>query len=152
MERLEALPKVQAGFERRLAEVWPEQWSAPTPCDEWTVRDLVNHVVVGARMYKAMLEGCSRETARIWRARGVRPHRVELFKVSTDPAFEAKLVDVVGLYLDPPQRAVVFCVDEKTQVQALDRTQPSLPMTPRRAKTMSTCAGAGRGTRWCATS
>jgi transposase len=82
--------------------------------------------------------GIGKDTvARIWRARGIRPHRVERFKVSTDPAFEEKLVDVVGLYLDPPQRAVVFCVDEKTQVQALDRTQPSLPMTPGRSQTMT---------------
>jgi transposase len=82
--------------------------------------------------------GIGKDTvARIWRARGIRPHRVETFKVSTDPAFEEKLTDVVGLYLDPPERAVVFCVDEKTQVQALDRTQPSLPLTPGRAATMT---------------
>ena len=82
--------------------------------------------------------GIGKDTvARIWRARGIRPHRVSSFKVSTDPAFEEKLTDVVGLYLDPPKRAVVFCVDEKTQVQALDRTQPSLPLTPGRAATMT---------------
>jgi transposase len=82
--------------------------------------------------------GIGKDTvARIWRARGIRPHRVERFKVSTDPAFEDKLVDVVALYLDPPERAVVFCVDEKTQVQALDRTQPSLPLVPGRAATMT---------------
>jgi len=82
--------------------------------------------------------GIGKDTvARIWRARGIRPHRVERFKVSTDPNFEAKLTDIVGLYLDPPKRAVVFCVDEKTQVQALDRTQPSLPLTPGRAATMT---------------
>jgi transposase len=82
--------------------------------------------------------GIGKDTvARIWRARGIRPHCVETFKVSTDPAFEDKLTDIVGLYLDPPKRAVVFCVDEKTQVQALDRTQPSLPMTPGRAATMT---------------
>ena len=71
--------------------------------------------------------------ARIWRARKLRPWRVDTFKLSNDPRFEAKLVDVVGLYLDPPERAVVFSFDEKTQVQALDRTQPSLPMKPGRA-------------------
>jgi transposase len=82
--------------------------------------------------------GIGKDTvARIWRARGIRPHRVESFKVSTDPDFEEKLTDVVGLYLDPPKRAVVFCVDEKTQVQALDRTQPSLPLVPGRAATMT---------------
>ena len=82
--------------------------------------------------------GIGKDTvARIWRARGIRPHRVSAFKVSTDPAFEERLTDVVGLYLDPPERAVVFCVDEKTQVQALDRTQPSLPLVPGRAATMT---------------
>lgn len=82
--------------------------------------------------------GIGKDTvARIWRARGIRPHRVKYFKVSTDPEFESKLTDIVGLYLDPPKRAVVFCVDEKTQVQALDRTQPSLPLKPGRAGTMT---------------
>ncbi|MDN5929986.1 MAG: IS630 family transposase [Pseudonocardia sp.] len=74
---------------------------------------------------------------RIWSARGLKPHRVETFKLSNDPQFEGKLVDVVGLYLNPPENAVVLCVDEKSQVQALDRTQPSLPMKPGRAGTMT---------------
>ena len=56
------------------------------------------------------------------------PHRVETFKVSNDPQFEDKLIDVVGLYLNPPEKAIVLCMDEKSQIQALDRTQPSLPM------------------------
>jgi len=75
--------------------------------------------------------------ARIWRAHGVKPHRVESFKVSTDPEFVAKLRDVVGLYVDPPKRAVVFSVDEKSQIQALNRTQPGLPMKKGRAGTMT---------------
>jgi transposase len=66
-----------------------------------------------------------------------RPWRYDTFKLSTDPDFEAKLVDIVGLYLDPPERAAVFCFDENTQVQALDRTQPSLPLRPGRAGTMT---------------
>jgi transposase len=70
--------------------------------------------------------------ARIWRDHNLKPWRVEVFKVSNDPHFEDKLVDVVGLYMNPPERAAVFCFDEKTQVQALDRTQPSLPMRPGR--------------------
>jgi len=74
---------------------------------------------------------------RIWHARGLKPHLVETFKLSNDPAFEEKLADVVGLYLDPPERAVVLCMDEKSQVQALDRTQPSLPMKKGRAGTMT---------------
>ena len=68
---------------------------------------------------------------------GLRPWRVETFKLSNDPRFEAKLVDVVGLYLDPPESAVVLCVDEKSQCQALERSQPSLPMTRGRAATMT---------------
>jgi len=67
---------------------------------------------------------------RIWRSAGLKPHRVETFKWSTDPALEAKVRDVVGLYLAPPERAIVLSVDEKTQIQALDRTQPLLPLRP----------------------
>jgi transposase len=74
---------------------------------------------------------------RIWSARGLKPHRVETFKLSRDPLFEEKLVDVVGLYLNPPEKAIVLCMDEKSQIQALDRTQPSLPMKPGRAGTMT---------------
>ena len=74
---------------------------------------------------------------RIWSARGLAPHRVETFKLSNDPRFEEKLVDVVGLYLNPPENAIVLCMDEKSQIQALDRTQPSLPIKPGRAGTMT---------------
>ena len=74
---------------------------------------------------------------RIWSARGLQPHRVETFKLSNDPRFEEKLVDVVGLYLNPPENAIVLCMDEKSQIQALDRTQPSLPIKPGRAGTMT---------------
>jgi len=74
---------------------------------------------------------------RIWDAAGLQPHRVETFKVSTDKRFLEKLTDVVGLYLNPPDRAVVLCVDEKSQIQALDRTQPSLPLKRGRAGTMT---------------
>lgn len=74
---------------------------------------------------------------RIWDAHGLKPHRVETFKLSTDPHFIEKLTDVVGVYLNPPDKAVVLCVDEKSQIQALDRTQPSLPMKPGRAGTLT---------------
>jgi transposase len=74
---------------------------------------------------------------RIWRAHGLQPHRVRQFKLSNDPAFVDKLRDVVGLYLDPPAHAVVLSVDEKSQIQALDRTQPGLPMKKGRAGTMT---------------
>jgi transposase len=67
---------------------------------------------------------------RIWRSTGLKPHRTETFKFSRDPALEAKVRDVVGLYLAPPERAIVLSLDEKTQIQALDRTQPMLPMKP----------------------
>ncbi len=75
--------------------------------------------------------------ARIWRAHGLQPHRVRRFKVSRDPRFAEKLREVVGLYLHPPDKAVVLCVDEKSQIQALDRTQPGLPLTKGRCGTMS---------------
>ncbi|WP_338821945.1 IS630 family transposase [Bradyrhizobium septentrionale] len=67
---------------------------------------------------------------RIWRAFGLQPHRLETFKLSTDPDFVAKVRDIVGLYVTPPERAIVLCVDEKSQIQALDRNQPMLPMRP----------------------
>src|SRR5437868_1012942 len=70
---------------------------------------------------------------RIWRAFGLQPHRMETFKLSTDPNFVAKVRDVVGLYVSPPEHAIVLCVDEKSQIQALDRSQPMLPMRPGQA-------------------
>jgi len=74
---------------------------------------------------------------RIWRAFGVQPHRSETFKLSTDPLFVEKARDIVGLYLAPPERAMVLCVDEKSQIQALDRSQPLLPMRPGQAERRS---------------
>jgi transposase len=74
---------------------------------------------------------------RIWRAHGLQPHRYRRFKLSTDPNFVAKLKDVVGLYVDPPAHAIVLSLDEKSQIQALDRTQPGLPMKKGRAGTMT---------------
>jgi transposase len=74
---------------------------------------------------------------RIWRAHGLKPHRVESFKISNDPAFAEKLEDIVGLYLNPPEHALVLCVDEKSQIQALDRTQPGLPLKRGRGATMT---------------
>ena len=74
---------------------------------------------------------------RIWRAHGLRPHQVRSFKLSTDPNFATKIEDIVGLYVDPPAHAVVLSIDEKSQTQALDRTQPGLPMKKGRAGTMT---------------
>jgi transposase len=79
----------------------------------------------------------SASVQRIWSARGLKPHLVTTFKLSHDRHFEEKLIDVVGLYLNPPDQAVVLCMDEKSQIQALDRTQPSLPMKKGRAGTMT---------------
>jgi len=92
----------------------------------WTTRSLAERFGIGKDT-----------VARIWRDHHLKPWKVDTFKVSNDPDFEAKLVDVVGLYMNPPERAAVFCFDEKTQCQALDRTQPSLPMRPGRAGTMT---------------
>ena len=74
---------------------------------------------------------------RIWREAGLKPHRIDTFKVSNDPQFEEKIADVVGLYMNPPDKAMVLCIDEKSQIQALDRTQPGLPMKRGRAQTMT---------------
>ena len=73
----------------------------------------------------------------MWREAGLKPHLTVNYKVSNDPDFEEKLHDVVGLYLSPPENAVVFCVDEKSSIQALDRTQPGLPMKPGRCGTLT---------------
>jgi transposase len=77
------------------------------------------------------------QVSRIWAAHRLKPHRVRYFKLSTDPGFVDKLRDVVGLYVAPPERAIVFCFDEKSQIQALDRTQPGLPLKKGRAGTMT---------------
>jgi transposase len=87
-------------------------------------------------MAKAMRISAS-SVGRIWREAGLKPHRLDTFKVSNDPQFEAKVIDVVGLYMNPPDKAMVLCVDEKSQIQALDRTQPGLPMKKARAATMT---------------
>jgi transposase len=84
-----------------------------------------------SRRSMAERSGLSKSTiGRIWRDFGLKPHRVDTFKLSTDPLFVEKVYDVVGLYVNPPESAVVLCVDEKSQVQALDRSQPVLPMMP----------------------
>ena len=86
----------------------------------------------------AKAQGVSPATVqRIWSARGLKPHQLKTFKLSNDKRFEGKLVDVVGLYLNPPEQAIVLCLDEKSQIQALGRSQPSLPMKKGRAATMT---------------
>jgi hypothetical protein len=88
-----------------------------------------------------------RSVQRVWAAHGLKPHRVRTFKLSNDPKFAAKVQDVVGLHVDPPEHALVLSLDEKSQIQALDRTQPGLPMKKGRCGTMThaTSATARRG-------
>ena len=100
--------------------------SKPKGLTHWSVRTMAKHVGVSPATVQ-----------RIWSARGLKPHLVKSFKLSGDPRFEEKLIDVVGLYLNPPENAIVLCMDEKSSVQALDRTQPSLPMVKGRAATMT---------------
>lgn len=100
------------------------QHEKPSGATHWSCRSMARAVGVSPATVQ-----------RIWSGRGLKPHLVKTFKLSNDPAFEEKLIDVVGLYLNPPENAVVLCMDEKTSIQALDRTQPSLPMTKGRAGT-----------------
>ena len=93
--------------------------TTPDGATHWSCRTMAKRVGVS-----------SATVQRIWSDLGLQPHRVDTFKVSNDPKFEEKLVDVVGLYVNPPGKAIVLCMDEKSQIQALDRTQASLPMTP----------------------
>jgi transposase len=91
----------------------------PPDATHWSVRTLARHLGVSRTIIHE-----------VWRKYDVQPHRVERFKLSNDPRFEEKVRDVVGLYLNPPDRALVLCVDEKSQIQALDRTAPILPLRP----------------------
>ena len=120
------------GTSRRLADRDVERVlaltleSTPADATHWSTRSLAKRT------------GLSRASIhRIWRAFSLAPHRSESFKLSRDPLFIDKVRDIVGLYLDPPDRALVLCVDEKSQIQALDRTQPGLPMKKGRVATMT---------------
>ncbi len=98
----------------------------PAGATHWSTRTLAEHLGTNATA-----------VARIWRDHGLKPHRVKTFKLSNDPHFIEKLEDIVGLYLDPPEHALVLSCDEKTQIQALDRTQPGLPLKRGRDATMT---------------
>src|ERR1700734_502537 len=125
-QRLEGLfDEPRPGTPRKVSDDQVEQVviqtleSTPRGQTHWSTREL------------AKATGLSRMTiSRIWHAFGLQPHRVETFKLSPDPLLIEKVRDIVGLYLNPPDHALVFCVDEKSQIQALDRTQPMLPMRP----------------------
>ena len=123
------LDEPRPGTPRRTADADVERVvsmtleTTPTDATHWSTRSM------------ARRSGLSHSTInRIWRAFGLQPHRTDTFKLSSDPLFIEKVRDIVGLYLNPPDRALVLCVDEKTQIQALDRTRPLLPMRPGQAE------------------
>jgi transposase len=117
-------PQARDDLVRRILEMTTQQ--KPANATHWSTRTLAEAL------------GTNRSLVhRVWRAHGLKPHLSRTFKVSNDPHFIEKLIDVVGLYLDPPEHALVLCVDEKSQIQALDRTQKSLPIYPGRCATMT---------------
>jgi transposase len=105
-----------ADVERVIVKTLEE---APSGATHWSTRSMA-----------AQVDLSQSAVSRIWRAFGLKPHQLESFKLSSDPLFIEKVRDIVGLYLNPPEAAIVLCVDEKTQVQALDRTAPILPLLP----------------------
>jgi transposase len=117
-------PSVTAQIESRIVDTTLQD--KPVAATHWSTRTLAAHLGLSATTIR-----------RVWQRNGLKPHRQETFKLSRDPRFEDKLVDVVGLYLNPPEHAIVFSCDEKSQIQALDRTQPGLPMKRGRAGTMT---------------
>jgi transposase len=124
VEALRRRPRRQRGArvltpegEQRILETTLK--TRPLAGTHWSVRTLAKHLGVSRMMVQ-----------RVWQRHEIQPHRVEKFKLSNDPRFEEKVRDIVGLYLDPPERALVLCVDEKSQIQALDRTAPLLPLRP----------------------
>jgi transposase len=116
--------KDRVEVERRIIETTTQ--TKPRNATHWSTRTLAKHLGVDHVFVH-----------RVWRARGLQPHRVRHFKLSNDKCFAEKLVDVVGLYLNPPEHALVLSADEKSQIQALDRTQPGLPIKRGRCGTMT---------------
>jgi transposase len=114
----------QAKLRAKIIEVTTQE--KPVNATHWSTRSLAKHLQLNQSFVN-----------RVWQENGLKPHLSRQFKVSNDPKFEEKLHDVVGLYLSPPENAVVFCVDEKTSIQALDRMQPGLPMKKGRCGTMT---------------
>jgi transposase len=143
--RLEVTPQTVSKWRNRFAQLRLDGLlDAPRPGAPRTLDDARIDAVIAMTLEQhpanathwstrtmARASGLSQTAvSRIWRAFGLQPHRQETFKLSTDPQFVAKTRDIVGLYLDPPTKAMVLCVDEKSQIQALDRTQPLLPLAP----------------------
>src|SRR5271170_7362178 len=118
------IPPLRSGIAERVVAL--TRTDPPAETTHWTASLMAKAVGISASSVQ-----------RIWRAHGLQPHRVQQFKLSNDPKFIDKLRDVVGLYVDPPAHAIVLSLDEKSQIQALDRTQPGLPMKKGRAGTMT---------------
>ena len=109
--------RAQAALRARVIEATTQ--TVPEDATHWSCRSMARHLGTTHSFVN-----------RVWRSHGLKPHLIRTFKLSNDPRFEEKLQDVVWLYLDPPDNAAVFSFDEKSQIQALDRTQPGLPMKP----------------------
>src|SRR5215831_1437112 len=116
--------KINARLIQRVVDMTTRQ--KPAHATQWSTRTMAEAVGISEASVR-----------RIWRAHGLKPHLIKTFKVSNDPEFVEKLQDIVGLYLNPPEHAMVLCLDEKSQIQALDRTQPGLPLKPGRGRTMT---------------
>jgi transposase len=110
----------------KVARVVTEATRPPKSKTRWSIRSMSRHAGISASSVQ-----------RIWSKNDLKPHRVKTFKLSNDPKFEEKFWDVIGLYLDPPGKALVLCCDEKSQCQALERTQLGLPLAPKRTRTMT---------------
>jgi len=112
--------------EAKIARVVTEATRPPKGRSRWSIRSMARHAGISPSSVQ-----------RIWSKNELKPHRIKTFKLSNDPKFEEKFWDVIGLYLDPPAKALVLCCDEKSQCQALERTQLGLPLAPRRPPTMT---------------
>ena len=117
-------PKVSPRLIQRVVDMTTRQ--KPAKATHWSTRTMADAVGISEASIR-----------RIWHAHGLKPHLIRTFKISNDPEFAEKLEDIVGLYLNPPEHALVLCVDEKSQIQALDHTQPGLPLKRGRSQTMT---------------